>query len=357
MKQPRADEHAKLEQMRQYLRNQLGVIDSLWQRIEGAGGCLEPMQDVNDPETFDDLDDDFHEQCSSMPRNNDGQGAAIEVSDVSLSPEAQDFTRKEDLPEHRILPVPSAMVQPLDHHREIEMRLRMRQADTLLTSLRELIADKSFNYSHILRPASRQSMRSRARSKIANINAEISLCCRAYTHCRTAMIRLQVTEDMMRKYQALTKNDIKASTALLDPNKPGSSTLRLSWIWQTQSPGQSSTKEAVIECTYCVIISYMYNIHPVMTVQRVHWLRARAQSGRWNEEVLLVTYEMQWTIRYFLHQTQEWKHLRATKLDSGNLAAGPAAYASRKAAMWQWLALTAKGRFSQVNPNMLLDDM
>jgi hypothetical protein len=276
---------------------------------------------------------------------------------VSLSHEAHDLGRPEDLPEHRILPIPSAMAQPLEHHREVEMRLRMRQADTLLTSLRELIADKSFHYSHILRLAGRQSMRSRARGKIANLNAEISLCCHAYTRCRMAMVRLQVPEDMMRRYLVLTKSDIKASSALLDPNKPGSSTLRLSWIWQTQTPGQSSTTEAVIECTYCFMMSYVYNIHPATTVQRVHWLRARAQSGRWNEEVILVSYEMQWTIRYFLHQAQEWERLKATSPNSGNLTPGPAAYAARKAAMWQWLALTTKQRFSQVTRNILLPDI
>jgi hypothetical protein len=292
-KEPRAEEQAKLEQMRQFLINQLGIIDSLCQRIEGAKACLNPMRVVDDPATFDDLDDDLHEQFESTQRHNTGRGAEIQVSDVSLSPEAKDLGRPEDLPEHRILPIPSAMAQPLEHHREVEMRLRMRQADTLLTSLCELIADKSFHYSHILRLASRQSMRSRARGKIAILNAEISLCCHAYTRCRTAMVRLQVPENMMRRYLVLTKSDIKASSALLDPNKPGSSTLRLSWIWQTQTPGQSSTTEAVIECTFRFMISYVYNIQPAMTVQRVHWLRARAQSGRWNEEVILVSYEMQ----------------------------------------------------------------
>jgi hypothetical protein len=171
------------------------------------------------------------------------------------------------------------------------------------------------------------------------------------------MVRLQVPENMMRRYLVLTKSDIKASLALLDPNKPGSSTLRLSWIWQTQTPGQSSTTEAVIECTFRFMISYVYNIQPAMTVQRVHWLRARAQSGRWNEEVILVSYEMQWTIRYFLHQAQEWERLKATSPNSGNLTPGPAAYAARKAAMWQWLALTGKKRFSQVNRDTSLIDM
>jgi hypothetical protein len=102
--------------MWQFLSNQLGIIDSLWQRIEGAKGCLNPMQDVNDPATFDDLDDNLHEQFESAQQNNDSQGAAIQVSNVSLSPEAKDVAWQEDLPEHRILPIPSAIAQPLDHH-------------------------------------------------------------------------------------------------------------------------------------------------------------------------------------------------------------------------------------------------
>ena len=140
------------------------------------------------------------------------------------------------------------MDQPLDQHREIEMRLRVRQADALLTSLRELIADKSFHYSHVLRLTTCQSMRTRARTKIAALNAEMSLCCRAYTRCRIAMMRLQVPPEIMSRYKPLTRGDIKASTALLKPNEPGSSTLRLSWIWQTQAYGRDSSTNTLMEC-------------------------------------------------------------------------------------------------------------
>jgi hypothetical protein len=95
----------------------------------------------------------------------------------------------------------------------------------------------------------------------------------------------------------------------------------------------------------------------MIIVQRVHWLRARAQSGRWNEEVILVTYEMQWTVRYFLHQAQRWDHLAASEDEGGRSACGPAAYARRKAAMWRWLALKGRKRFIEVQPSVHLEEL
>jgi hypothetical protein len=32
-------------------------------------------------------------------------------------------------------------------------------------------------------------------------------------------------------FQRLTKGDLNASTAILQPNEPGSTNLRLSWLW------------------------------------------------------------------------------------------------------------------------------
>ena len=95
----------------------------------------------------------------------------------------------------------------------------------------------------------------------------------------------------------------------------------------------------------------------MITVQRVHWLRARAQSGRWNKEAILVGYEMQWTIRYFLERAKRWENLESAPKERTKSSTGPAAYAARKAAMWRWLAFKAKQRFVEVYPNVPLDDL
>jgi hypothetical protein len=182
-KEPRAEQQEKLEKMRQFLSNQLGIIDTLWQRSGGLGGCLNPSTDVNDSAAFDNLDDDGApdgvdaEISGVVPNSADryqpDQDAAIQGYDEYFGSGGKFDKVVAALPELRILPIPSNMDCPDDHHREVEIRLRRRQADALLTSLRELIADKSFHYSNILRLTKGQSMRSRARNKIAGLNADI----------------------------------------------------------------------------------------------------------------------------------------------------------------------------------------
>ena len=53
----------------------------------------------------------------------------------------------------------------------------------------------------------------------------------------------------------------------------------------------------------------------------VHWLRLQAQRNQWREEFLLVTYEMQWTVRYFIHHSQQWQ----SASESNNTLPGPLA--------------------------------
>ena len=71
----------------------------------------------------------------------------------------------------------------------------------------------------------------------------------------------------------------------------------------------------------------------ISTVKRVHWLRARAQKQRWHEEVILVTYEMQWTVRYFLNKSDMWKK----GADCHTISPGGKAYARRQSTFWAGL--------------------
>jgi hypothetical protein len=83
------------------------------------------------------------------------------------------------------------------------------------------------------------------------------------------------------------------------------------------------------------------------TVNRVHWLRARAQKQRWAEEFTLVGYEMTWTVNYFLHQSAIWE-------DRGNTAhkPGAVAYAAKKAAMWRSMAGISDDLFRAVKSHV-----
>lgn len=67
--------------------------------------------------------------------------------------------------------------------------------------------------------------------------------------------------------------------------------------------------------------------------------------NRWHEECTLVKYEMEWTVRYFVHKSAFWRSAPT----SG--PPGPAAYARRKAAMWDELARDADRSFTNINKN------
>src|SRR4051812_43021160 len=82
----------------------------------------------------------------------------------------------------------------------------------------------------------------------------------------------------------------------------------------------------------------------IYVVNRVHWLRARAQQQRWGEEVVLVRYEMQWTVRSFIHKMEQWDG-RAV----GVKEAGAVAYAARQSAVWRALAQNANRSFAAAN--------
>jgi hypothetical protein len=146
------------------------------------------------------------------------------------------------------LHMPSTSQSPNSLHRAMELILREQQAARLLNSLRETIADKSFQYSHVLRVAPRKTVRSRARSAVIQLNDRISHYCRVYSRCQLAMTRLGAEKGILSKFRVLSKKDVKSSTALLDPNKPGSSTLQLSWIWQVESNIEQGSTQALQEC-------------------------------------------------------------------------------------------------------------
>jgi hypothetical protein len=133
--------------------------------------------------------------------------------------------------EEQVLCLPSNRnVTPCNE--DIELTFRKNQANAHLHQLRELIAEKSFQYSDVIRNAPRKGVKTRARGTIKGINTQISLHCQVYSHCRSRLIDLHADASTLQQFRELRKDDIKASTAVLNPNVAGSTSLHLSWIWQ-----------------------------------------------------------------------------------------------------------------------------
>ena len=151
-------------------------------------------------------------------------------------------------PESRRISIPFSWESTDNIYRAVELRLHILQADKTLQALRDTIADESFQYSHVIHPAPRKAVNTRARMAISKLNCLIIFYSRVYRQCCTAMAQLGADNSILDKYQILCKEDLKSSTALLNPNEPGSTRLQLSWIWQTFAEGHQSQPDTLREC-------------------------------------------------------------------------------------------------------------
>ncbi|KAF9489119.1 hypothetical protein BDN71DRAFT_1477323 [Pleurotus eryngii] len=138
------------------------------------------------------------------------------------------------------------------------------------------------------------------------------------------MMTLKADDTILRKFKELSKADIKSNTYVVNPNQPGSTTLNLSWIWHVGRDDESAPAA-------------------LQESNRVLYLKSRALASRWREELLLVKYEMEWTVRYFKHNHDVWVDR------SSNSSPGAKAYARRKAAQYLWQAQVAEGEFIKYN--------
>lgn len=78
---------------------------------------------------------------------------------------------------------------------------------------------------------------------------------------------------------------------------------------------------------------------------RVNWLRAKARRDRWNEEVVLLRYEMDWCRNFFKGKLNEWKGLA-----DASILPGHRCYALSRSEMWELLDSHATTVFSSL-PN------
>ena len=70
----------------------------------------------------------------------------------------------------------------------------------------------------------------------------------------------------------------------------------------------------------------------IFLVYRVNWLRAKARVDRWQEELILVKHEMQWTLLWFQYQANLWRE-RSERVES-ILPTGHKSYAKKQEKLW-----------------------
>ena len=84
-------------------------------------------------------------------------------------------------------------------------------------------------------------------------------------------------------------------------------------------------------------------INSFYLVKHIHFLQLRALKSRWEEEHVLLKYEMQWTVLYFLNEAEKWK----IGGNSESIAVDAKAYALRQEARWRMMALNSDNTFKK----------
>ncbi len=230
-KDPREEARTEVELLRHRLTAEFLELQTFPNALNLSGESHSLSTGDADPSAFDNLDDESNEP--------------------EPEPDSERHIRQDNdmlPPEQRSVIFPSTHLQighPLGKN---ELDLRIKQATRFLAAIREAVAEKSFQFAHVMRKAPSKSVRTRSRALISKLNNRIALCCRVYGRARTALVQLGADDKTLKTFRILLKEDVRASTAILDPNIAGSSSLQLSWIWQTHASLVESGPKMMCEC-------------------------------------------------------------------------------------------------------------
>jgi hypothetical protein len=89
----------------------------------------------------------------------------------------------------------------------------------------------------------------------------------------------------------------------------------------------------------------------VNTVEKVHWLRAKAQFQRWLEEQRSIHNEAEWIPAYFQARSEIWRNLMISAAQES--LKGHEAYASAQVHAWGELSASSKAALSSITSAQL----
>ncbi|KIN94246.1 hypothetical protein M404DRAFT_35256 [Pisolithus tinctorius Marx 270] len=204
-------------------------------------------------------------------------------SDETLAADTTDLGGITMLPLPSNLGIDAFHSSNLGHLHDMELRLRIGQANDALNGLRLALVDKAVIFRNVVRHSKSYSMKMRAWDAIHTINGAVRKQATIYKQCRKAMVVLGASAETLTRYQQLQTTDLTITTAVINQNAHAHWASNLPWFWSIDVPTDMES------------ITWMSEFY------RTHWLRAKAVRDRWSEEEELLTAEFQWTINFFNH--------------------------------------------------------
>jgi hypothetical protein len=217
-------------------RDELSSLILQLNHTQREAGVAEPNSAINSQSFSSDIWDDL--AFDPIPMQSSEIPSPTSVPPLPSAASHTGSNRSEHvgpLPiEDFLIPLPSNGNASLVY-RDLEISHRISMADDQLNHIRNLIAEKSFQFSHVIRVSPRKGVATRSRAAVKKLNNEIAEYCRMYSRCRSSLITLGADDSVLSRYQMLNPSDIAASTIVINPNDPGSTRISLSWIWQTSA--------------------------------------------------------------------------------------------------------------------------
>jgi hypothetical protein len=129
-----------------------------------------------------------------------------------------------------------------------ELKLRIGQANEALHNIRIALVDKALLFRTVIRHHRSQGRSTRAWTQVHAIEKTALINSKIYKRAREQMVELKADEEILSKYKVLTKQDLKISTAVAEPNARGSRNDSLAWFWSMDVQGDSDDDNWMNEC-------------------------------------------------------------------------------------------------------------
>lgn len=142
-----------------------------------------------------------------------------------------------------------------------EIALRVGQANDSLEAIRLAIGEKSFRFRKQLRLAASKKKKTRSWDGIHIVGKRLQHYRLIYRQARHALSRLGLPqENLANEFRQLTDDDLRTSTAVMEPNARGQRKKELSWIWQRTGMRISNQTTLVNECELSALLQNRYRL-------------------------------------------------------------------------------------------------
>ena len=182
-------------------------------------------------------------------------------------------TRSDDSkfqPELTVIPLPSNLGP--DRCKELdtnlikeEIALREGQANDALHAIRVHLGDKALIFRNTVRSAKSQASSTRAWTRVRSVEMAVNLNASIYSKCRLQLAKLP-NHDLLKKYLPLTKEDLKTSSAVADPNARGQRDTTLAWFWSLDVQGDTTGNDWMTECEYLLMCRHRREVIAIISI-------------------------------------------------------------------------------------------